>query len=114
MRPGYDWDLFCAVVDNYGDIGITWRLARQLASEHRLRVRLWVDDLAAFGACARRSIRTWTSRPARASRSALARPFPRWPNLPTSCRGLACHLPGPTSRPMAETPVKRSGLTSNT
>ncbi|TCJ20195.1 DUF2331 family protein, partial [Parasulfuritortus cantonensis] len=48
MRPGYDWDLFCAVVDNYGDIGITWRLARQLASEHRLRVRLWVDDLAAF------------------------------------------------------------------
>lgn len=42
------WDIFCAVVDNYGDIGVTWRLARQLAAEHGLAVRLWVDDLGAF------------------------------------------------------------------
>lgn len=42
------WDIFCAVVDNYGDIGVTWRLARQLVSEHGLRVRLWVDDLHTF------------------------------------------------------------------
>ncbi|WP_447750696.1 elongation factor P maturation arginine rhamnosyltransferase EarP [Pseudomonas nicosulfuronedens] len=42
------WDIFCNVVDNYGDIGVTWRLARQLAGEHRQQVRLWVDDLAAF------------------------------------------------------------------
>ncbi|KJJ99892.1 hypothetical protein UB43_12940 [Pseudomonas sp. 21] len=42
------WDIFCSVVDNYGDIGVTWRLARQLAAEHRQQVRLWVDDLAAF------------------------------------------------------------------
>ena len=42
------WDIFCAVVDNFGDIGVTWRLARQLAAEHAQRVRLWVDDLAAF------------------------------------------------------------------
>jgi len=41
-----DWDIFCAVVDNFGDIGVCWRLARQLAAEHGLRVRLWVDDLA--------------------------------------------------------------------
>jgi uncharacterized repeat protein (TIGR03837 family) len=40
------WDIFCRVVDNYGDIGVCWRLARQLASEHGLRVRLWVDDLS--------------------------------------------------------------------
>ena len=39
------WDIFCTVVDNYGDIGVTWRLARQLASEHGRTVRLWVDDL---------------------------------------------------------------------
>ncbi len=25
------WDLFCAVVDNLGDIGVCWRMARQLA-----------------------------------------------------------------------------------
>nr|WP_315392202.1 elongation factor P maturation arginine rhamnosyltransferase EarP [uncultured Duganella sp.] len=41
-------DLFCRVVDNYGDIGICWRLARQLRREHGLAVRLWVDDLASF------------------------------------------------------------------
>jgi uncharacterized repeat protein (TIGR03837 family) len=42
------WDIFCTVVDNFGDIGVTWRLARQLAAEHGLAVRLWVDDLRAF------------------------------------------------------------------
>jgi len=42
------WDIFCSVVDNYGDIGVTWRLARQLVVEHACSVRLWVDDLRAF------------------------------------------------------------------
>lgn len=42
------WDIFCNVVDNFGDIGVSWRLARQLANEHGLDVRLWVDDLASF------------------------------------------------------------------
>ena len=39
------WDIFCRVIDNYGDIGVCWRLARQLADEHGKKVRLWVDDL---------------------------------------------------------------------
>ncbi len=43
-----NWDIFCVVVDNYGDIGVTWRLARQLVAEHGQRVRLWVDDLQTF------------------------------------------------------------------
>ena len=42
------WDLFCSVVDNLGDIGVCWRLARQLAAEHAADVCLWVDDLATF------------------------------------------------------------------
>ena len=42
------WDIFCSVVDNYGDIGVCWRLARQLSSELGQSVRLWVDDLASF------------------------------------------------------------------
>ena len=42
------WDIFCSVVDNYGDIGVTWRLARQMVAEHGCEVRLWVDDLRAF------------------------------------------------------------------
>lgn len=40
--------VFCKVVDNYGDIGICWRLARQLQREHGVAVTLWVDDLASF------------------------------------------------------------------
>jgi uncharacterized repeat protein (TIGR03837 family) len=40
--------LFCKVVDNFGDIGICWRLARQLAAEHGIAVTLWVDDLKSF------------------------------------------------------------------
>ncbi|WP_017787977.1 elongation factor P maturation arginine rhamnosyltransferase EarP [Aeromonas dhakensis] len=53
--PPFDWDIFCCVVDNFGDIGVTWRLARQLkqegalpAQESKVQVRLWVDDLASF------------------------------------------------------------------
>lgn len=42
------WDIFCNVVDHFGDIGVSWRLARQLAAEHGGEVRLWVDDLATF------------------------------------------------------------------
>jgi len=40
------FDLFCRVIDNYGDVGVCWRLARQLAQPPFSRcVRLWVDDL---------------------------------------------------------------------
>ena len=41
-------DIFCNVVDNYGDIGVCWRLARQLANEYGLVLRLWVDDLGSL------------------------------------------------------------------
>jgi len=39
------WDIFCRVIDNHGDIGVCWRLARQLTHEYGKRVRLWLDDL---------------------------------------------------------------------
>jgi uncharacterized repeat protein (TIGR03837 family) len=39
------WDIFCAVVDNYGDAGVAWRLARELAQEHGVAVRLYCDRL---------------------------------------------------------------------
>ena len=48
VAPRPDWDVFCKVIDNLGDIGVCWRLARQLAAENGLRVRLWVDDLERF------------------------------------------------------------------
>ncbi len=52
MRRRSRWDIFCHVVDNYGDIGVCWRLARQLVAEHGLTIRLWVSDLASFRALA--------------------------------------------------------------
>lgn len=42
------WDIFCTVIDNFGDIGVSWRLARQLVEEFGQDVRLWVDDLESF------------------------------------------------------------------
>jgi uncharacterized repeat protein (TIGR03837 family) len=42
------WDIFCTVVDNLGDIGVCWRLGRQLAGEEGAEVRLWIDDLVTF------------------------------------------------------------------
>ena len=44
----YSLDLFCRIIDNYGDIGVCWRLARQLAAEHPVDVRLIVDVFPVF------------------------------------------------------------------
>jgi uncharacterized repeat protein (TIGR03837 family) len=37
------WDLFCRVIDNYGDAGVCWRLACELAARGQA-VRLVIDD----------------------------------------------------------------------
>lgn len=39
------YDIFCKIVDNFGDIGVCWRLAKQLHIEHGIAVCLWIDDL---------------------------------------------------------------------
>ena len=41
------WDIFCQVIDNHGDLGVCWRLARQLATQGDA-VRLWIDDASAL------------------------------------------------------------------
>ncbi|VEE08401.1 elongation factor P maturation arginine rhamnosyltransferase EarP [Neisseria animalis] len=40
--------LFCNVIDNYGDIGVSWRLAQALCRELGWQVHLWVDEMAAL------------------------------------------------------------------
>ncbi len=71
------FDIFCRVVDNFGDIGVCWRLARQLMAMPEVsNVRLWVDDLHSFLCIERRvdtntkqqavdgvEIRHWTEQP---------------------------------------------------
>ena len=42
------WDLFCRVIDNFGDIGVCWRLAADLGARGE-QVRLWTDDASALG-----------------------------------------------------------------
>ncbi len=37
------WDIFCHVIDNWGDLGVCWRLASNLAARGQ-RVRLWADQ----------------------------------------------------------------------
>lgn len=41
------WDLFCRVIDNFGDVGVCWRLAAELGARGET-VRLWVDDNSAL------------------------------------------------------------------
>lgn len=41
------WDVFCRVIDNFGDIGVCWRLAADLAERGDV-VRLWADDASAL------------------------------------------------------------------
>lgn len=57
------WDLFCRVIDNHGDLGVCWRLARDLAARGH-EVRLWIDDASALAWMAPQrpaaiAVRTW-------------------------------------------------------
>ncbi|MDR3370221.1 elongation factor P maturation arginine rhamnosyltransferase EarP [Rhodoferax sp.] len=47
VHPTLCWDIFCQVIDNFGDIGVCWRLAVNLAQRGQT-VRLWVDDASAL------------------------------------------------------------------
>ena len=47
MKAGNLWDIFCRVIDNYGDVGVCWRLAADLAARGE-QVRLWLDDASAL------------------------------------------------------------------
>lgn len=42
-NPPLLWDVFCRVIDNFGDLGVCWRLSADLAARGHT-VRLWVDD----------------------------------------------------------------------
>jgi uncharacterized repeat protein (TIGR03837 family) len=47
MNRRRQWDIFCKVIDNFGDIGVCWRLSADLAARGEM-VRLWVDDASAL------------------------------------------------------------------
>jgi uncharacterized repeat protein (TIGR03837 family) len=41
------WDIFCQVIDNFGDVGVCWRLAAELGARG-VAVRLRIDDASAL------------------------------------------------------------------
>ncbi|MCY4744125.1 elongation factor P maturation arginine rhamnosyltransferase EarP [Pelomonas sp. UHG3] len=47
MKAPMLWDIFCRVIDNHGDIGVCWRLARDIVARGG-QARLWVDDASAL------------------------------------------------------------------
>ncbi len=58
------WHIFCKVIDNYGDIGVCWRLSCELARRGE-PVRLWVDDPSALAwmapaGCTGVEVMTWS------------------------------------------------------
>jgi uncharacterized repeat protein (TIGR03837 family) len=46
LKKQKKWDIFCKIVDNFGDIGVCWRLAKQLKNEHDLEIRFFVDKIS--------------------------------------------------------------------
>lgn len=91
MQTSAPWDIFCKVVDNYGDIGVCWRLSVDLASRG-CAVRLWVDqpqalEWMAAGGCPNVQIFLWDT-------ATVA----RWSALPAPAvlvEAFGCELPEP-------------------
>jgi len=88
------WDIFCKVVDNYGDVGVCWRLAADLASRGQT-VRLWIDQPEALewmapgaleGHWPRVEVRAWHELHNKATVPALA-PADVW------VEGFGCEVP---------------------
>ncbi|MBY0410579.1 MAG: elongation factor P maturation arginine rhamnosyltransferase EarP, partial [Burkholderiaceae bacterium] len=67
LQPPLQWDIFCRVIDNFGDIGVCWRFVTQLAALGHT-VRLWADDASALAwmaptGCSGVELRAWASAP---------------------------------------------------
>lgn len=48
-KTEFDIDIFCDVIDNFGDAGVCWRLARSLSQEKKYKVRLFINNLSTLG-----------------------------------------------------------------
>lgn len=103
MSAAPHYDIFCTVIDNYGDIGVCWRLARQLTAERGRQVRLWVDDLQS---CARLLPELAPNRTQQYCRGVELRhwrtPFPEVTPAAVVIEAFACELPDSFVAAMAE------------
>jgi len=103
MPPSLRWDVFCRIVDNFGDAGVCWRLARQLTREHGIAVTLWIDDVASLarfvpGLAENRNDQASNGIRVRRLTTHVAEPF----DLPdVVIEGFGCGLPEPYVAAMA-------------
>jgi len=100
MNQHPNCDLFCRVIDNYGDIGVCWRLARQLSAEHGWHIRLWVDDT---DACEQL---THGAKPKGIELHAWTADFPILTPASIVIEAFACELPESYLAAMAAMPTK--------
>ena len=100
------WDIFCTVVDNFGDIGVCWRLAQQLADEHAADVRLWVDRLDSFARlCPSISTDAAEQRVGSITIRLWAFGFPNVEVADVVIEAFACEIPETYIAAMAQRPV---------
>jgi len=92
MPPRLLWDIFCTVIDNHGDLGVCWRLARQLRARGQ-SVRLWVDDDSALRWMAPEAhtlagleVRPW-------AQASEAQTLQQLPPAQVWIEAFGCHLP---------------------
>jgi hypothetical protein len=115
--PIRSWDIFCTVIDNFGDIGVCWRLARQLAQEHGMRCDCGSTIWPASPACCRDRRRPPTS--GSPVSTCTWDPKPEAPFEPVTphdvvIEAFACQLPEPFSPRWPRPIANRSGSISNT
>lgn len=103
-RP--DWEIFCKVVDNYGDIGVCWRLARALAAGGSAAVRIWVDDWASFARlCPAAAVAEEGTSVDGVDVRRWRDPFPSVEPAAAVIEAFACDLPAVHVRAMAAQPA---------
>ena len=100
----WHWHLFCQVIDNWGDIGVTWRLATDLAQRGQT-VTVWLDDKRALAWMAPQGapgvqVADW---PSQANEAVWAAGGAHWPEAPTVVVEMfGCHLPTAVERHLAD------------
>ncbi|MDR1227938.1 MAG: elongation factor P maturation arginine rhamnosyltransferase EarP [Azoarcus sp.] len=86
------WEIFCKVVDNYGDAGVCWRLARVLAARYGIETRVWVDDWLTLARLCPGAVRDGT-RVAGVELRHWTTPFPETEPADVVIEAFACELP---------------------
>ena len=91
--------IFCRVIDNFGDAGVCWRLAKQLGAEYQWQVTLYIDEW---------SLLTKLADPNAASGVKVARwqDISKLDKIPdVVIEAFACELPPNFVKAMANTPT---------